>query len=175
MLNLLLMKNHLENILKKSLIEFAKYVRNSNWKGRERETVSFFVTGFLSKYVKKGTLFYDLSQVIIEGAVSQMPSCIKKHCNKDLLIWPRPGMTCWNHNWEPVKVPLAIMEWKVHRPKTKSFNTFHKHDLQWLSWFTSKYSGTIGLTVALDLSVNPFLLYAAFCKKGKQNLQWLKC
>lgn len=54
------MKNHLENILKKSLIEFAKDVRNSKWKGRERETVSFFATGFLSNYVKKGTLFFDL-------------------------------------------------------------------------------------------------------------------
>ncbi len=169
------MTSELDKIIKKSLTEFSEHVRTSGWRGREREAVSYYVTGFLSKHVMQGTSFYDFSQAVIEGAVAQISDSGKKHCNKDLLIWSKPGMTCWNDTWELVEVPLAILEWKVHRPKINPFKEFNEHDLDWLSMFTAKNSGTIGITVALDIAAKPSVLYGALCTEGKHDLQWLKC
>jgi hypothetical protein len=167
------MHNPLENIIKESLLEFSDHIRKSKWIGREREAVSFYVTGFLSKYVKHGTCLFDLSQIVIEGAVAQSTSSGKRHCNKDLLIWPKPGMTCWSDTWEPINIPLAILEWKVHRPKTSSFKEFNKHDIEWLSWFTGTNPESFGATVALDISLSPSVLHAGLCKNGNHDPQWI--
>jgi hypothetical protein len=32
--------------------------------------------------------------------------------NKDLVIWPEPGMTMWDLGWNPINVPAAVLEWK---------------------------------------------------------------
>jgi hypothetical protein len=38
---------------------------------------------------------------------------------RDLVIWASVGLTCWNEEWVPSCHPLAIVEWKVHRPLKK--------------------------------------------------------
>ena len=105
----------IEAVVKNSLSDFHADVKISNWIGREREAVSHYVTAQLINQLEIGTQFHSLSQAVIEGAVKQWDKTSKKQVNKDLLIWPGPGMTTWNNEWEPEHIPLAILEWKVYR------------------------------------------------------------
>ncbi|MBV1881875.1 MAG: hypothetical protein KUG82_09595 [Pseudomonadales bacterium] len=162
----------IETIIKSSLSDFYSDVKVNKWIGREREAVSHFVTAHLINQVKKNTIFHSLSQAVIEGAVQQWDKTPKKQVNKDLLIWPTPGMTTWNSKWESKHAPIAILEWKVHR-KRKKFTSFHGHDVEWLEWFTKENKGTFGFVVALDILTDNVALNAGFVQNGKTNTEWL--
>jgi hypothetical protein len=142
----------IESIVKNSLSEFHSGVKINNWIGREREAVSHFVTAYLINQVSEDSIFQSLSQAVIEGAVKQWDKTTKHLVNKDLLIWPKPGMTTWNSEGEPGHVPLAVLEWKVHR-KRKKLTSFDEHDVEWLEWFTAEHAGM----------ASPRLLVQSYC------------
>lgn len=164
--------HQVELIIKRALVQFHQDMVQRKWKGREREAVSHFVTGHLINCVSKDSIFKDLSQAVIEGAVKQWDKVGKKQVNKDLLIWPDSGMTTWNSVWEPEHVPLAILEWKVYRQKNR-FKAFHQHDVEWLEWWTTENTGTLGVLVALDISTAKPELYAGLVKGGLCDKDWL--
>lgn len=141
----------MKQALKDSLLSFYQDVALNQWRGREREAVSHFVTGHLSQQVGSCAEFNHLSQAVIEGALAQWPDSDKKHVNKDLLLWSKPGMTTWNREWVAQHTPVAVLEWKVHRPKSP-FRYYHPHDVEWLQWFTRENPESFGLLVALDIA-----------------------
>lgn len=163
----------LSSVIKDSLESFYNDVSKNSWKGREREAVSHFVTAHINKFINKNGPLYDLAQIVIEGAVKQDPSKGKKHVNKDLLVWPNPGMTAWNDKWIAEYVPLAVLEWKVHRPRNP-FKEFHPHDIAWLNWFTSEHTESFGCAVALDISGLEAALHVAYFENGKANYGWIQ-
>ena len=166
--------NDIERVIEVSLKEFSSYVRVHSWCGREREAVSLYALGFLQNQVGKADWLTDPTQISIEGAVRQRPgSKQKKHVNKDLLLWEAPAMTCWDSDWEPIHVPLAVLEWKVHRRSSTKQIKFSDYDLDWLSWFTSSQAGRIGFAINLTISDQNSILKAARIFEGKVEKNWL--
>ena len=93
---------------------------------------------------------------------------------KDLVIWPRPGMTLWEKRL-PQNEPVAVMEWKVNH-----FLNCHDHsknrrehvlDIQWLleTSARSDMADFIGYAVMVHTQVPPVLT----CVKAQGGLTHL--
>lgn len=166
--------NEIESVISVSHKEFSNYVREHSWHGREREAVSLYALGFLQNQVGKADWLTDPMQISVEGAVRQRPgNRQKKHVNKDLLLWKKPAMTCWDSTWEAVHVPLAVLEWKVHRRSSSKQVSFSDHDLDWLSWYTSSNAGRIGFAISLTILEAGSTLRAAKIMGGDIDENWL--
>lgn len=134
----------LDSVIQDSLHEFLTYINTNSWLGREREAVSLFAFGFLVPKCRKNTVLFDPRQIAIECAIPQLPGpSRKKHVCKDLLIWPRPSMTCWDKNHNPVNIPLSILEWKFNARKPSSY------DIAWLTDYSKKHRGFVGYVILL--------------------------
>jgi hypothetical protein len=129
-------------IIERSLHGLDKFLKESDWKGRENEVVNLFAHGFLAREVKDEGPLTSLSQVAIEVAVPQVTGSYKKYVRKDLVIWPRPLMTAWSED----SLPAVIMEWKRDAPSACA------QDIEWLSVFTGRHPQTLGVSVCALLS-----------------------
>jgi hypothetical protein len=105
------MISELDLIIRQSLKDLVDDVFDRPWFGREREVVSLYAFGHLQRYCREGGVLSDPTQIVLEGAVPQLPGPNRKQlvC-KDLVIWPKPRMTCWNEEQEPAHYPIAIVE-----------------------------------------------------------------
>jgi hypothetical protein len=116
--------------------------------------VSLFAFGFLLPRVSPGTILSDATQIAMNVSVPQirnqrnLSGKVRAHTNvfKDLVIWPKPWMTCWSGDACPTEVPLAILEWKFNcrRPRAAAF------DVAWLREFTTEYPACVGYGVCVD-------------------------
>lgn len=161
----------MDDIIRKSLSEFTEYVFRAKWYGRERETVSFYVLGFLQRFCSPNHLLRECTQIGIEAAVPQLKEPGRKpQVCKDLVIWPMPKMTCWNRDKQPVHYPVAIMEWKTDRA------SISKHDVEWLQKYSMISEITKefrGYAVSLDLSNRKFRLSCTRIHQGNITPEWL--
>ena len=149
-----MIKKELENIIKRALDNFLKDIKQKHWAGRENEAINLFVFGHLLKEVKTNSILYDSTQIAMECAVQQNPGSVKKQVRKDLIIWHKPGMNCWNENKELKNTPLAIIEWKVKgfRKPNKGELKNSEYDIQWLKAFSKDKKDFIGYAITLDIS-----------------------
>ena len=161
------MDTELDDILKKSLTQFVNGIIEHGWYGKEREAISLYAFGTLLNFCKPGTILDAPAQIGIEVRVPKpnrrdsMSSCPnpkrsqrpKNEVMKDLVIWQKPGLTCWDNERKPRNYPLAVIEWKVNDFKLWC------NDIDWLTDFTSDCE-TVGYAVALDL--NPLDLNALY-------------
>ncbi len=131
--------DELDHIVRTSLSEFAAWTKAHKWFGREKDAVNLYVLGFLQKQCRPLSILFDPTQTGIEVAVPQVIGRGKKpkmHVNKDLVIWDRPGKTCWDRvpevgeKLEPRNWPLCILEWKL----AKSYRQA-EWDCRWLQTF----------------------------------------
>jgi len=77
--------------------------------------VSYFAFGFLVRSCAVGAELYDPAQIGIEVRVPRPPCLgVKEEITKDLVIWARPGETCWEAPRRSGRFPLAVMQWKVN-------------------------------------------------------------
>ena len=129
-------------IVERSLYGLDKFLKESDWKGRENEVVNLFAHGFLAREVKDEGPLTSISQVAIEVAVPQVTGSCKKHVRKDLVIWPRSLMTAWSED----SLPAVIMEWKRDAPSACV------RDIEWVSVFTRRHPQTLGVSVCALLS-----------------------
>jgi len=129
-------------IIERSLHGLDKFLKESDWKGRENEVVNLFAHGFLAREIKDEGPLTSISQVAIEVAVPQVTGSYKKYVRKDLVIWPRPLMTAWSED----SLPAVIMEWKRDAPSACA------QDIEWLSVFTGLHPQTLGVSVCALLS-----------------------
>jgi hypothetical protein len=129
-------------IVERSLYGLDKFLKKSDWKGRENEVVNLFAHSFLAREVKDEGPLTSISQVAIEVAVPQVTGSCKKYVRKDLVIWPRPLMTAWSED----SLPAVIMEWKRDAPSACM------RDIEWLSVFTGRHPQTLGVSVCARLS-----------------------
>ena len=136
------MKMIWQTIIERSLHGLDKFLKVSDWKGRENEVVNLFAHDFLAREVRDKGPLASISQVGIEVAVRQVTGSCKKYVRKDLVIWPRPLMTAWSGD----SLPAVIMEWK------RDTLSACAQDIEWLSRFTARYPQTLGVSVCALLS-----------------------
>jgi hypothetical protein len=153
--------NPIDDLIRQALLSFIEDIR-SGWRGREHEAVSLFAFAHLLPLCKPQSVFYDPSQICIEGAVPQISFPDKKQhkdqTNKDLLVWSEPKTTYWDENYK-IRYdtsPLALMEWKVkHFSQSPSKLKEVSKDIAWLQNFTSTYRETIGYAVGVEITQEP--------------------
>jgi len=163
-----LIVQRLEDIVRISLNELAEYLSESTWRGRERELVSLYAFGFLQKHCKPKSVLRDPTQIGIEVAVPQLPKPgAKSQVCKDLVIWKKPGMTCWDRRGKPTRHPLAILEWKVNLKKGI------EADIDWLSAYSEERPKFAGFSV-FCVPRKPVLLDVALVRLGEVEPGWLK-
>ncbi|MDZ7337874.1 MAG: hypothetical protein ONB30_04985 [candidate division KSB1 bacterium] len=156
--------SEIDNVVRNSLTDFTNRVFTSAWWGKEREAVSLFAFGHLIKHCRPGSVLYDPAQIGIEVRVPKADSVGKKaEICKDLVIWPKPGLTCWNENeW-----PVAILEWKANQPQVSA------DDVAWLLAFSAKCPTFVGYAICLDLKQRNFRLSCTRVQQQKVQNEWL--
>jgi hypothetical protein len=158
----------LDRVVRESLSRFVEGIFQNRWLGREREAISLYAFGYLQNYCKSESFLRDPTQIGIEVAVPQLKQQKRKNqvC-KDLVIWPEPGTTCWDQNWQPVHHPVAILEWKANSTKVS------EKDVDWLREFSTDLENFIGYALCLDLDNRNFRLKCARIRKRKVIPDWL--
>src|SRR5215475_1953406 len=95
----------LDKLVRSALTNLVKDVSTNVWSGqREREVVSLFCFGHLLKECRSGGFLQDFTQVGIEVPVPQIAeqaaftgkASSKEQVCKDIVIWSKPRMTCWD-------------------------------------------------------------------------------
>ncbi len=157
----------METLLHTTLSAFANNILHTPWFGKEREAVSYYAFNFLAKAARSGTPFYDVGQLAMEGRMPGGPLNTKKQVCKDLVIWPAPGVNCWNEQRQAVRYPLAVMEWKANSP-----NLF-AYDLEHLASLTAHVPGMLGIVVTFDARSKK-VLRAARVLNGEVTRDWLE-
>jgi len=162
------MITELNTVIRQSLSEFVGDIFESGWFGREREAISLYTFGYLLRYCNKNNFLKDAKQIGIEVAVPQLsvPNAKTDVC-KDLVIWPKPAMTCWNNLRQHVNYPSAILEWKTNT------TVISKRDVEWLSAFSQLAPNFVGYAVSLDLKHRNFRLSCARIYQRKIIYDWL--
>ena len=172
------MRKLFDDIIRASLVSFAKEALAGDWTGcREREAVSLYAFGFLLKQVRLGGVLHNPAQIGIEFPVPQVSGIAKTNDGgrhrekpqvcKDLVIWPRPAMTCWDEAGNPSVSPLAVLEWKFGTEMTS------RHDLEWLKAFSKNRPEFTGFAISANRPGASFLLRAVRVSKGEADFAWL--
>jgi hypothetical protein len=151
----------------------------SGWVGRERELVSLFSFGHLSRFFAvENEMLKHQSQIGIEVTVKQtkhLPNMKNTVC-KDLVIWREPATTVWNRDGDLNTTPMGVIEWKC---KTR-FNSARfyedeilKYDTDWLSEFTRQNPDSTGYLVLADLTSARSRMRCDRFESGRAEANWL--
>ncbi|MGH9883704.1 MAG: hypothetical protein ACRD6N_19950 [Pyrinomonadaceae bacterium] len=150
---------------------------------REREVLNLFVFGHLLPLVSPNGPLHSGGQLAIEAAVPQHKAAanLRKEPDvcKDLVIWPRPWMTCWNSEGLPRRFPIAIAEWKVvswrdnGTTARKKITEYHRNDIPFLKRMSAEQGGFIGYAILLDLREHHQFLRCARVEGGEVVPSWL--
>jgi len=123
-----------------ALLGLGRFLRSSDWHGRENELVNLFAHSFLAGS-RGPTGAIHAAQLGIEVAVKQLdlPGA-KNVVRKDLVLWNKPNETVWVKG-AATNVPAAVVEFKVND------NRKCTPDLEWLTAYTSLYPSVLGYSV----------------------------
>jgi len=115
------------------------------------------------KYCKPQTILYNPTQIGIEVRVPKATRFGEKaEICKDLVIWPRPRMTCWTEEKRAENYPLAILEWKVNQTR------LYEGDVEWLGASAMDApSSFVGYALYVDLRQRRFRLSCTRIQAGK--------
>ena len=162
----------LDGLVRETLTEFSEDLDHRPWCGKEHDFVNRYAHGFLLKRCSPKLPLKHATQIGIEVGVAQPKRFLRKAARKDLVIWPKPWMSCWNSSWEPTNHPIAVLEWKV-RLKSKNLRCDH-HDEAWLSAFARAHPDFVGYSVTLNRTrlVAPRMCVARFYGRDIEH-EWL--
>lgn len=162
------MSGKLENAIRESLLEFAQEVTRTGWRGREREAVSLYAFGFLLPRCRPGTPLHDPTQIGLDVAVGQLAGPGRKpQVCKDLVIWPKPAMVCWDETGRPTRQPLAILEWKARTTKVSTY------DESWLCQFSAMTPHFRGYAIGINPQGDSTTLVASRLVGGVLTRNWI--
>jgi len=163
-------------------IEFAiskfaqEIIRNSKWKGKERDCVNLFAARCVLPAVSATSAITDYSQVRIECGVPQPKSKRYKKlaAPKDFVVWRGPLDVAWNADWEPTNIPWVVVEWKTRR--NGDFSTlFDPHDKRWLMAFSRQNPKSFGYAVTVDFSKGQRQVHLAKFRQGRMKVRRNLC
>lgn len=150
--------SNLDEIISRSLKSLLKDISQHSWYGREREIVSLYAFGHLLPLCSASSVLFDPTQIGIEVAVPQLKAesnrRLKTLICKNVVIWSRPKMTCWNTESDCFQYPLAVLEWKsVNRidgaTQRKRKLTEYQSDVEWLRRTSELARGFVGYAVLI--------------------------
>lgn len=171
-----------DGLIRASLTSFFDQVISGEWLGREREAVSLFTFGHLLPLVEKGTPLHDARQIGIEVAVPQHKVTLRKKTPevcKDVVIWPNADMTAWGASGAEQNYPLAILEWKMIKPRRfsserpKERREEFLEDILWLVETSRCASDFTGYGILLDLRSKSPTLLCERVARGNTEADWL--
>jgi hypothetical protein len=122
-----------------------------DWWAKENNWVSYFAFKYLVDHCRRFGI--DPAQIGVEVSVPQAPGRKTRGVRKDIVIWPKPGMTCWLEGWKAGCHPTAIMEWKVHRPFRR--NPLVHLERKWLKDYCKKNRAVLAYAVEVDGTQQP--------------------
>jgi hypothetical protein len=125
-------------------------------------------------------------QLAVEAAVPQHKSDANRRKEpdvcKDLVVWPRPWMTCWEpSSGLPRRYPMAIVELKVISWRDsggiarKKTHEHREYDVPFLQRMSAEQEGFIGYAVLVDLRSGFELLSCGRAFAGDVDPAWLSC
>jgi hypothetical protein len=163
----------IDTLIRSSLLSLVDDIGAVGWTGRrEREVVSLFCFGHLLSHCVPGAFLHDPTQVGIEVAVPQITDEIglmsKGQVCKDVVIWPRPRMTCWDTEGKPTLRPASIVEWKHNEADVSAY------DVHWLVKFSAVADDFVGYAVCTNQTNAPgFRLSCTRVAQGQAQPRWL--
>jgi len=161
----------MDKLITVSLSAFAADTLDRHWHGKEHDWVNRYAHGYLLKHCTPDGPLYDPGQIAIEVGVPQPPGYKAPATRRDLVIWPSPGLTCWDAEWRPVHHPVVIIEWKVHRPGRK--NRDQPHEREWLRRYTQWQQEYVAYAVEINLGCTPNSLTCHRFHAGIEMNAWL--
>ena len=106
----------LSTTIRTTLTAYATQLAHETWHAKERDHVTRYALEHLVPACGPQSAIKFPLQIGIEIPVpSPLGIRSRPSVNKDLVIWPKPKMTTWTKDYEPVHTPRAILEWKVTR------------------------------------------------------------
>ncbi len=142
----------LDDQLAGAFAEYEAWLMSSDWHGKEHDCVNLFVHRFVYARIHPTGPLSDFTQVCIEVGVPQPCSIgLRPAARKDMFIWDIPVSTTWDSQWQPVRRPAAIVEWKARRKKT-SMPVLSAHDVEWLRKYSLMFPEFIGYCATVDFT-----------------------
>ena len=161
----------IDGLVRTTLEAFAESSLQHPWYAKEHNWVNLFAFTHLVRACRTGTPLYDPGQIAIEVGVPQPPGYAKAATRRDVVIWKRPGTSCWNTEGEACYHPLAILEWKVHRPGRR--NREVSKEREWLRRYTIWQPTVLCYAVELDAGTEHRSLAVARYFAGREEVNWL--
>lgn len=166
----------LDGVIAAALRSLGNQLSLKTWSGRrEREVVSLFCFSHLLDQVGTSPTLYDTGQIAIEVAVpqnhidveSKRKTKLKTQVCKDIVLWHRPGETCWDENGMPSKRPMCVIEWKHNLARVSDY------DVEWLSEFSKKDPSFVGYAVLTHPKNSGLSLTCTRVYLGESEKDWL--
>ncbi len=143
----------IDTLLTKSLTALAADPHVKQWQAKENNWVSYFAFRHLIRHCRADSILSDPAQIGIEVSVPQPPEGKTRGVRRDIVIWPTSGMTCWADRWEATFHPLAILEWKVHRPGRR--NKLVAKERKWLRDYCRWQPSVVAYAIEVDCTQHP--------------------
>ena len=167
----------IDKLIRSSLTSLVEDISAGDWTGRrEREVVSLFCFGHLMRECRPDTFLHDVTQISIEVAVPQVTGQVgrtgkatrKVQVCKDVVIWPRPRMTCWDSEGNATVRPTSVIEWKHNE------GVVWAYDVDWLREFSADREDFVGYAVSTNHGrPNNFRLSCTRVYRGEAQSEWL--
>lgn len=161
----------IDQLLSECLRELAEDPHLCRWSGKERDWVNYFAHRHLLRRCGVDSVLRDPAQLGIEVSVPQPPGFDRPAVCRDLVIWTEGGETCWNQMWEPTLHPLAIVEWKVHRPGHR--NRQVEQERQWLRAYCAWQPETPGYAVEVDWNPSTLVISCTRFFGTTETVDWV--
>jgi len=158
----------LDHIVDRSLRQLAVDRHVLSWRAKERDWVNYFAHRHLIAQCSHDGPLTDPAQIGIEVGVPQPPGYIKLGVSRDLVIWANCGDTCFDGDWIPRKHPLAILEWKVHRPGHRNRKVCHER--AYCGWQPS----VLAYAIEIDGTRSPTQLTCSRFLGSTEDNHWLR-
>lgn len=140
--------DEVDRLVRKSFCQLAADPHVLKWSAKEHDWVSYFAFRFLLAECREDGPLKNPAQIGIEVCVPQPPGYPKPTVCRDLIIWADVGTTCWDRNWTPCQHPLAIIEWKVHRPGRRNRDV--QTEREWLRRYCEWQPHVLGYAIEID-------------------------
>jgi len=160
----------IDRFIESAVYNFADWIRDSAWLGKERDCVNIFATRFILPSIRPTSPISDYSQVRIECGVPQPDGFDRPSAAKDLVVWRRPLDVAWDSDWKPKCIPWVVIEWKTRR-KGRFNSMFDDHDVNWLSAFSRQNPESFGYAVTVDFRRDSRLVHCAKFKTGNMIIR----
>ena len=160
----------IDRFIESAIYNFADWIRDSAWLGKERDCVNIFAARFVLPSIRATSPVTDYSQVRIECGVPQPDGFDRPSAAKDLVVWHGPLDVAWDSEWKPKCIPWVVIEWKTRR-KGRFNSMFDDHDVDWLSSFSRQNPESFGYAVTVDFRKDSRHVHCAKFKKGEMKVR----